>query len=590
MGTDIYRCEVESHLVLSKSEAIARAVAYGHAPESPPQAIAGHGGPFLEVTLSMRSVYFDAPVAWDPLMLLRLLDEAVCAAAYHDKSGFGFENSPISRCFPGIWGMSFRPERPLSEHVHVVQIERTPPPAGAGPNRDWSGDRARVVFFVPEHLAPNLSGVGTFDSRAWGGRSWDEERQLAEERPWLAEARLAEASARLREAPRRGTSVLKPMHQPALAARSAGGLWLVNAMELFHLDPGSLALRLVCALPSPHRNTSATVALEDGQGALWIGLNKGLIRYHPDSGPSLEASGHAGKEIHDLGLTPEGRIVVAGVGGVWIQGADRAFEHVREGLLDTTVDRVIVGSDGVIWAAGSKGLTRRDPDGALVRYQKTQGVGSSPRLLPLPDGGLYVSSYGGGGWIRRGGARVEPHPTLDGALPRGLQHGALGPDGVAVALTPQGLLVRLAEGEPARAFAFGSPLGDRWGQRILPVEGGDLWWMLRDGVARFSAADRARAEALPALIPRAVPGMRFGGPEKEAARIDFNRKIVVLTGTFSRMSRDEASAWLSARGAIVGSGVTAKTDYLIAGKGAGSKAAKAAKLGVIVLDEDALSP
>jgi DNA ligase (NAD+) len=64
-------------------------------------------------------------------------------------------------------------------------------------------------------------------------------------------------------------------------------------------------------------------------------------------------------------------------------------------------------------------------------------------------------------------------------------------------------------------------------------------------------------------------------------------KTVVLTGTLSSMSRDEATAALEELGAKVTDSVSKKTTYVVAGADAGTKLAKARELAVETLDEEA---
>ena len=65
----------------------------------------------------------------------------------------------------------------------------------------------------------------------------------------------------------------------------------------------------------------------------------------------------------------------------------------------------------------------------------------------------------------------------------------------------------------------------------------------------------------------------------------FSGKTFVVTGSLEGMTRSEASKEIKARGGKVTSSVTSKTDYLIAGEGAGSKYAKAEELSIPILTE-----
>jgi len=82
-------------------------------------------------------------------------------------------------------------------------------------------------------------------------------------------------------------------------------------------------------------------------------------------------------------------------------------------------------------------------------------------------------------------------------------------------------------------------------------------------------------------------GIRWTVPESDgnSSVSQLSGNSYVLTGTLSSMSRDQASQLLRAKGGKVVSSISKNTTALIAGEKAGSKLAKAEKLGVPVLDE-----
>ncbi len=111
-----------------------------------------------------------------------------------------------------------------------------------------------------------------------------------------------------------------------------------------------------------------------------------------------------------------------------------------------------------------------------------------------------------------------------------------------------------------------------------------------DGVGAVMAQSLSTAfqqDAEWASIERLVAELEI----EEALRPDTSAspvagKTVVFTGTLEKMSRAEAKARAEALGAKVAGSVSAKTDLVVAGPGAGSKAKKAADLGIDTLDED----
>jgi DNA ligase (NAD+) len=87
-------------------------------------------------------------------------------------------------------------------------------------------------------------------------------------------------------------------------------------------------------------------------------------------------------------------------------------------------------------------------------------------------------------------------------------------------------------------------------------------------------------------IERLAAQVRIREAEKPRTDSAVAGKTVVFTGTLEKMTREEAKAAAERLGAKVSGSVSKKTDYVVAGPGAGSKLGKAKELGVNVLTED----
>jgi DNA ligase (NAD+) len=88
------------------------------------------------------------------------------------------------------------------------------------------------------------------------------------------------------------------------------------------------------------------------------------------------------------------------------------------------------------------------------------------------------------------------------------------------------------------------------------------------------------------MVERLVEQVAIADAEKPKTDTAVAGKTVVFTGALEKMTRDEAKAMTERLGAKVAGSVSKKTDYLVAGPGAGSKLAEAKKHGVAVLTED----
>ena len=88
------------------------------------------------------------------------------------------------------------------------------------------------------------------------------------------------------------------------------------------------------------------------------------------------------------------------------------------------------------------------------------------------------------------------------------------------------------------------------------------------------------------IVERLTKEVTILDAEQPAASSPVAGKTVVFTGSLEKMTRDEAKAMAERLGAKTAGSVSKKTDYVVAGPGAGSKLAKAKEAGVTVLTED----
>ena len=142
---------------------------------------------------------------------------------------------------------------------------------------------------------------------------------------------------------------------------------------------------------------------------------------------------------------------------------------------------------------------------------------------------------------------------------------------------------RRAQIAPARARAWETcpPAARAAWDDLLAVEGIGATLALSLVTALAQGPERAAVEALVLQLRGITP------PAARAAASPVAGLTVVFTGTLEKMTRAEAKARAEALGAKVAGSVSAKTDLLVAGPGAGSKAKEAERLGIRMIDEDA---
>jgi DNA ligase (NAD+) len=145
----------------------------------------------------------------------------------------------------------------------------------------------------------------------------------------------------------------------------------------------------------------------------------------------------------------------------------------------------------------------------------------------------------------------------------------------------------------ALALARGYGSWDAFHDACLKVAKGD-----EETIAEMDALDQIGETVIQAvaayfgeshnrgIVERLTKQVNILDAEKPKADSKVAGKTVVFTGSLEKMTREEAKAMAERLGAKAAGSVSKKTDYVVAGPGAGSKLAEAKKHGVTVLTED----
>ena len=134
----------------------------------------------------------------------------------------------------------------------------------------------------------------------------------------------------------------------------------------------------------------------------------------------------------------------------------------------------------------------------------------------------------------------------------------------------------------ARHFETLEPLMDAAEEELIEVD--DVGPVVAHFIVSFFADERNRR-----MIQRVLSaGVNWPVEKADLERQPLSGRTLVLTGTLTSLSRSEAKERLQNLGAKVAGSVSAKTDLVIAGPGAGSKLKKAVELEIEVMDEDGL--
>src|SRR5690606_2878330 len=185
----------------------------------------------------------------------------------------------------------------------------------------------------------------------------------------------------------------------SLAAASGGGVWVGTYNRgVLHVEPGGGAVRPLLPDGHPLAGEQVRALLEDPDGTLWIGTERGLVAWRdgaldPDPLPALPAL-----PVRVLHRGADGRLWIGQLGGLAWRAPDGHLlvQRPHEHFPAQSVFDVLSDPDGGVWIATDRSLLHHR-DGVYREYGAQHGLSGSTVFRVLPDGfgNLWLSSNHG---------------------------------------------------------------------------------------------------------------------------------------------------------------------------------------------------
>ncbi len=258
-------------------------------------------------------------------------------------------------------------------------------------------------------------------------------------------------------------------------------------------------------------------------------------------------------------------------------------------------------------AAGEEGARARCTGEFACPYQKIEHLKlfASRRAFDIDGlGEKQIEFFFEQGWVkepadiftlpaRNGKIRLEQHEGYGETSVRNLFASIESRRKIALERFIFALGMRQVGETTALALARGYGSWEAFHEACLKVAEGD-----EEAMAEMDALDQIGETVIASIkayfgeshnrgiVERLTREVTILDAEKPKSNSAVAGKIVVFTGALEKMTRDEAKATAERLGAKVSGSVSKRTDYVVAGPGAGSKLAEAKKHGVTVLTED----